>query len=71
MYTIAQATYRNGNLILNKKLGSEMEGRTLNVVIFEVNDVERKKEQFFEFVDKIAFPLPESYKFNRDEIYDR
>jgi hypothetical protein len=30
-----------------------------------------RKTSFFEFVDKYRFKLPENYKFDREELYDR
>lgn len=71
MYKISQAIYRNGSLILSEKLSSDMEGKHLKVIILDTDEVEAKREQFFHLVDKHAFVLPEDYRFDRDELYDR
>ncbi len=70
MYQILQATYRDGRLILDKKLGATMEGKVLQVVVFETGETENKKDQFLRFVDSQQIILPEGYQFNRDEPYD-
>jgi hypothetical protein len=70
MYQILQATYRDGRLILDKKLGATMEGKVLQVVVFEAGETENKKEQFLRFVDSQQIILPEGYQFNREELYD-
>ncbi|MCB8965833.1 MAG: hypothetical protein H6660_02975 [Ardenticatenaceae bacterium] len=71
MYQILQATYQGGHLILNKKLEDGMEGKVLNVVVFEVDERENKQKQFLEFVDRHPILLSDTYSFNREEIYDR
>jgi len=30
-----------------------------------------RKSSFFKFVDSIKYKIPEDYKFNREELYDR
>jgi hypothetical protein len=70
MYQILQATYRDGRLILDKKLGATMEGKVLQVVVFEAGETENKKDQFLRFVDSQQIILPEGYQFNREELYD-
>ncbi|MBE2198930.1 MAG: hypothetical protein IAE79_09995 [Anaerolinea sp.] len=71
MYQILQATYQDGRLILNKKLNARMEGKLLNVVVFEAGEGDGKKEQFLQFVDQHPIQLSETYTFNREELYDR
>jgi predicted DNA-binding antitoxin AbrB/MazE fold protein len=70
MYKIAQAVYQNGSLILSEKLSSELEGKSLKVIILDTDEIETKRERFFQLVDKHTFALPEDYQFNRDELYD-
>lgn len=70
MYQILQATYRDGRLILDKKLGAKMEGKVLQVVVFEAGETENKKDQFLRFVDNQQIILPEGYQFNREDLYD-
>ena len=71
MFEILQATYRNGRLILNKKLAANLEGKTLNIIVLETDPVETKKERFFKFLAQQAFDLPIDYTFNRAELYER
>jgi hypothetical protein len=70
MYKISQATYKDGSLILAEKLNSKMEGKTLKVIIF-VDEIDSKKERFWELVDRHTFALPKDYKFNREDLYER
>lgn len=70
MYKMMQATYEKGKLLLTEELGKQLEGQRLYVIVFKADELERKKERFFDFVDKHSFSLPESYRFNRDELYD-
>ncbi|MFQ4147020.1 antitoxin AF2212-like protein [Chlorogloeopsis sp. ULAP02] len=71
MYKVLQATYENGNLILKEKLSSDMEGKTLKVIIVETDELEAKKERFFNLVDSHSFALPENYHFDREELHGR
>ncbi|MBK8989169.1 MAG: hypothetical protein IPM39_24420 [Chloroflexi bacterium] len=71
MYQILQATYRDGRLILKKKLNASMEGKLLNVVVFEASETGSQKEQFLQFIDQHPIQLTETYTFDRDELYDR
>lgn len=71
MQKVLTATYQNGVLILNEKMGQAMEGKTFKVIIREEIDKESRKERFFKHVNKYAFQLPSDYKFNREELYER
>lgn len=71
MYRIMQATYEKGKLLLTEELENQLEGQRLYVIIFKANDLEHKKERFFDLVDRHSFSLPESYRFNRDELNER
>lgn len=71
MYKVLQATYSNGNLILEEKLSSEMEGKNLKVIIVETDKLEAKKQRFFRLAEGHSFALPEDYKFNREELHGR
>lgn len=77
MLKVLKATYRDGDLILQEKLGSEWEGKTVNVVI-EIQDFNESKDQqtrVEQFLEKWqqhpGTEMTEDYKFDRDEIYDR
>ena len=78
MLQIIQETCTNGELILNEKLSSELEGKTIQIMILEpsestqaIDSQESKIQQFLARVNHYSFPLPPDYKFNREEIYDR
>jgi len=72
MYQVMQATYRNGQLILQDKLLQLLEGQTVQVIVFNPQDVmELKKERFLNFVTKQKVVLPKDYRFNRVELYER
>ena len=78
MLQIIQATCTNGELILSEKLSSELEGKTIQIMILEpsestqpLDSQESKIQQFLARVNHYSFPLPSDYKFNREEIYDR
>jgi hypothetical protein len=71
MYKISQAIYKDGNLILAERLNPAMEGKSLQVIILETDDIQAKKERFFNLVDRHTFALPANYQFNREELYAR
>lgn len=53
MYEILQATYKDGHLILNKKLSSLLEGKTVNVIVLDTDEIETKKKRFLDFISKL------------------
>jgi predicted DNA-binding antitoxin AbrB/MazE fold protein len=71
MHLILDATYKNGTLVLEQKLGIEVEGKKFKVILIEEGKDKAKKERFFRLIEKHAFDLPEDYKFNREEIHER
>ncbi|MCB0211977.1 MAG: hypothetical protein KDJ52_21730 [Anaerolineae bacterium] len=71
MHEILQATYKDGHLILNKKLSSLMEGKTVNIIVLDTDAIETKKKRFLDFVSKQTVDLPEDYTFNRETLYER
>jgi uncharacterized membrane protein len=75
MVKIVQATCTNGELILSEKLNSQLEGKTVQILIFESSETidsgESKMQQFLERVKNYSFKLPTEYKFDRAEIYER
>ncbi|MBR8840159.1 MAG: hypothetical protein DSM106950_40765 [Stigonema ocellatum SAG 48.90 = DSM 106950] len=77
MVKILQATCTNGKLILTEKLSPELEGKTLQIMIFEqsessktIDSRESKIQPFLERAKNYSFKLPPNYKFNREELYD-
>jgi len=69
---VLEATYQQGQLVLNRRLETEKEGKKFKVILIEEEDsLSATKEAFFQFVEKHAFTLPEDYQFNREELYER
>lgn len=82
MNTILQATYTNGSLISNEELSLEVEGKTVQVTLLNVETdaretVENQDEQitkvkrFLEWSKQYSAKLLPDYKFDGDEIYER
>lgn len=68
MVKIVQATCTNGELILSEKLNSELEGKTVQIMIFEstefnktIDSGESKIQHFLERVKNYYFKLPTEY----------
>lgn len=69
---LLQATYRNGQLVLEEKLGDELEGQKLQIIVFAGGDKPKdKKKRFINFVDRLEILLPDDYQFDRQSLYDR
>jgi predicted DNA-binding antitoxin AbrB/MazE fold protein len=80
MSKVIQATYHDGNLILDEKLDAALEGKKLRIVVLEdINEpeeqdkptLEPRKRRFLEQLKQHSFKLPEDYHFNREELYER
>lgn len=71
MYKILQATCNNGNLILDEKLSNKWEGKSFQIILVDPDEIEVKKQRFFEFVERYSLTIPDDYQFNREELYDR
>ncbi len=69
MHKLLKATYKDGHLVLEEKLGDELEGKTFQEMVFEDHKLAVKKQRFFDFVKQHSFELPDDYQFNRDELY--
>lgn len=85
MSKVIQATYHDGNLVLDEKLDAALEGKKLTLILVEsseaseqtgqpvIDDAERK-QRFLEFLEKskqYSAKLPPDYKFDRDEAHER
>lgn len=85
MRKVIQATYHNGNLILDEKLDAALEGKKLTLILVQnfesseqahqpvIDDAERR-QRFLEFLEKskqYSAKLPPDYKFDREEAYER
>ncbi|MFQ5606255.1 MAG: hypothetical protein ACE5HS_23555 [bacterium] len=71
MQIVLDAIYKNGVFVLNQNLGVEKEGKKFKILALENEKLEVKKERFFQFIKKHSFPIPEDYKFIREDIYER
>lgn len=80
MTKILEATYSNGNLILNEALDPALEGKKLRVIVLEAQEtVEnltseqqgQRVKDFLAWAGQFSAKLPPNYKFDRDEIYER
>ncbi|HIK39541.1 antitoxin AF2212-like protein [Thermoleptolyngbya sp. M55_K2018_002] len=80
MSKVIRATYHDGNLILDEKLDTALEGKKLRIVVLEdtselkdqtEKNLEPRKQRFLEQLKHHSFKLPEDYRFNREELYDR
>jgi predicted DNA-binding antitoxin AbrB/MazE fold protein len=80
MNKIIQATYQDGNLVLDEKLDQSLEGRKLTLILVKdfaelQDDVEQvlepRKQLFLEQLQQHSFRLPEEYQFNREALYEQ
>lgn len=80
MSKVIRATYHDGNLILDEKLDTALEGKKLRIVVLEdtselkdqtEKNLEPRKQRFLEQLKHHSFKLPEDYRFNREELYNR
>ncbi len=77
---VLQATYHDGNLVLEERLDAAWEGKKLKIIVLEDvaqtqnrDDVplEERKQNFLAKFRRYSFTLPENYQFNREELYER
>ena len=79
MSKILQATYHDGNLILDEKLDAALEGKKLTLILVEDSapsnqsevDLAERKRRFLEKSKQYFAKLPSDYKFDREEIHER
>jgi hypothetical protein len=79
MNKVLQATYHDGNLVLEEKLDTALEGKKLTLILLEDSviasqiefSVEEQKQQFFEWAKQYSAKLVPGYKFDREEIHER
>ncbi len=67
---VIEVTYKDGAFVPVQKLNIEKEGKKFKILIIERGTPETEQEEFFRFVDRFSFTLPEDYTFDRDEIYE-
>ncbi|MHC1743854.1 MAG: hypothetical protein AB9873_12590 [Syntrophobacteraceae bacterium] len=71
MQVVMSATYKDGVLVPDRSLGVDNEGKRFRIIVVEEDRSTARRERFFRFVKAHSFHLPEGYRFNRDELYER
>jgi hypothetical protein len=76
MVQILRATCINGELVMDQRLGPELEGQVLELIVRSLDEppgieFEQKFAQFAQQAQAYSAKLPADYKFDRNEIYDR
>jgi hypothetical protein len=75
MNKILQATYRDGNLILEERLDSILEGKKLTLILVDSepmeNNLEGRKQKFLDLAKQYSAKLPADYQFDREEAHER
>jgi predicted DNA-binding antitoxin AbrB/MazE fold protein len=78
MSKVIQATYRDGNLVLDEKLDAALEGTKLTLILVEAesssqSELEQQERirKFLEWAQQYSAKLPPDYKFDREEAHER
>lgn len=82
MNKVLQATYHDGNLVLDEKLDAALEGKKITLILVDSSessnqpeqtevDVEERKRRFLEKSKQYSAKLPPDYKFDREEAHER
>ena len=71
MSTIIEATYRNGTLILGRRLEHLGEGEKVRVIIADDVSREAARARFWRSVDENRIQIPPDYRFVREALYER
>jgi predicted DNA-binding antitoxin AbrB/MazE fold protein len=78
MSKVLQATYHDGNLVLDEKLDAALEGKKLTLILVEEefssqSELEQKERtrKFLEWAQKYSAKLPPDYRFDREEAHER
>ena len=78
MNKVLQATYHDGNLVLDEKLDTALEGKKLTLILVEAesssqSELEQKERtrKFLEWAQQYSAKLPPDYKFDREEAHER
>jgi hypothetical protein len=71
---VLTATCKNGVLLFEQPLPTELEGEKVRIEVFvtDRDDLERKRykrHQFIEWSKRFLGKLPTDYKFDREELY--
>lgn len=78
MSKVIQATYHDGNLVLDEKLDTALEGKKLTLILVEAesssqSELEQQERirKFLEWSQQYSAKLPPDYKFDREEAHER
>jgi hypothetical protein len=80
MTEVVQATCVNGDLILEAKLSSQLEGQKVDVTVRPLSESTQKLKRrvseaqiqsFFEEAKQFSAKLPPGYKFDQEELHER
>ncbi|APB35036.1 hypothetical protein GlitD10_2693 [Gloeomargarita lithophora Alchichica-D10] len=78
MSKVIQATYHDGNLILDEKLDTALEGKKLTLILVEAEssshaelEQQERTRKFLEWAQQYSAKLPPDYKFDREEAHER
>jgi predicted DNA-binding antitoxin AbrB/MazE fold protein len=78
MSKVIQATYHDGNLILDEKLDAALEGKKLTLILVEAEssaqselEQQERTRKFLEWAQQYSAKLPPDYKFDREEAHER
>lgn len=78
MSKVIQATYHNGNLVLDEELDAALEGNKLTLILVEVEasnqselEQQERTQNFLEWAQQYSAKLPPDYQFDREEDHER
>ncbi|MFZ9737872.1 MAG: hypothetical protein ACO3EZ_07685 [Prochlorotrichaceae cyanobacterium] len=78
MSKVLQATYHDGNLVLDEKLDAALEGKKFTLILVEEksssqSELEQRERtrKFLEWTQQYSAKLPPDYKFDREEAHER
>lgn len=78
MSKVIQATYHDGNLILDEKLDTALEGKKLTLILVEAEshsqpglEQTERTRKFLEWAQQYSAKLPTDYKFDREDAHER
>ena len=78
MNKFLRATYHDGNLVLDEKLDTALEGQKLTLILVEAEsssplEIEQtgRTQRFMEWAQQYSAKLPSDYQFDREEAHER
>jgi hypothetical protein len=78
MSKVLHATYHDGNLVLDEKLDTALEGKKLTLILVEADfssqaelEQSERTQHFLKWAQQYSAKLPPDYKFDREEAHER